>query len=124
MYPYQVYYKNSKDIQNYYDNYFKDNILFKNKIVRIGYITNEGTVNLNQNVLIHGDTVSKEELNILMRDPRTNKNEESGEYNNSLNHKYIYGLSIAIFDAEIVDSNDKSKNKPKAKPRSKFNFNF
>ena len=26
MYPYQVYYKNSKDIQNYYDNYFKDNI--------------------------------------------------------------------------------------------------
>ena len=26
MYPYQVYYNNSKDIQNYYDNYFKENI--------------------------------------------------------------------------------------------------
>lgn len=109
-----------QDAKDFLKEYFKKNFHFlKKKIIRIGYITNHGTVNNNINIVLNDDNdITATEWNNIMRDPKTNKHEESGEYNNNLQGKTIYGLSIALFDLLPV-----SAVKPK-KSRSKFKFNF
>ena len=63
-------------------------------------------------------TVTDEEINSkMLADPKNNKNVDSGEYNNLLNYKTLYGIVVTIFNKPKIK-------KTKKKRDSIFDFNF
>lgn len=93
----------------------------RNKTVRVAYITDEGEVYLNHNIITNGD-ITDSQIGFAMADPKTNVDTASGEYNNMLDGKRIYGLSIAILNnVAAKPATAAAKNN---KNRSKFTFAF
>lgn len=104
-------------VKLYLRDFLKDNQqLLKNKFIHVTYLTSEGNVDLNRNVITE-DGLTNQQLEALMADPKENAHMASGEYNNTLAHKTLYGVAISIFKHSAV--------KPKSKgPGSKYKPNF
>lgn len=66
--------------------------------IAVSYFTDQGMVNLNKTVTV-GDKLTEADIDRLMGDPKTNKDQTSGEYNNELEGKTIYGVAITCFKA-------------------------
>lgn len=83
-------------VKAYISNYLKS-ATFDDNIVHITYITDNGPVDMTHNVTIE-KTVTRANLDILLADPKSNKHVASGEYNNSLENRALYGVVITIIN--------------------------
>ena len=81
-------------VKKYIADYLKS-ITFDDNIVHVTYITDNGPVDTQKNVTIAKE-VKREHLDILLVDPKKNKHMASGEYNNSIENRKLYGAVITI----------------------------
>ena len=81
--------------KEYIDRFVKQNPNLQNVSITVSYNTDEGWV-----YLAGVDLLGSHQLNdikaLLFRDPSVNKNAPSGEYNNNIVGKKLFGVSIEV----------------------------
>lgn len=100
---------------------------YKNKIVKVAYYTNENVVNSDEYVENYGDSLTDAMINLLTKDPLTNKGSQSGMYLETLVGKDLHGFAILSFDIPTANKKEAKKDtnkKPKKKKKGVFDDVF
>lgn len=73
------------------------NLDLRNVSITVSYNTDEGWVYADNVNLVGDQSLEDKGLkSLLFRDPKTNKHVQSGEYNNDIKHKKLFGVSIEV----------------------------
>ena len=83
--------------KEYISMFVKQHLDLRNVDITVSYYTDDGMVSLEDVKLLGDQSMKEEEIrSLLFRDPKSNATVESGEYNNDIKGKRLYGVSIKV----------------------------